>query len=304
MRFFILSLLVLFIQTSLFAGGSKNEDKCDTKYPVVLAHGFAANEGMFGFLDYFYGIEEALEDEGASVYTTTVNCMDSTANKGVEFRRQVLEILAITNKSKVNIIGHSHGGVYARYAITNLTNKNDESNFGDHVASLSTLDAPHQGSSGPDIVVELCGGETGEKILGSVVDFIYGNIVGDNNPNGTQNCYDMQTEYMQKIFNPATPDVPGVYYQSWAGKIKYISVSNAWAAVLWAAIGLREGANDGCVSVYSSKWGNYRGEVTGSWWSNGVDHIRIINQPFGITPGFDAKGFYVDIVDGLKDMGY
>ncbi|MCP4138239.1 MAG: alpha/beta hydrolase [bacterium] len=298
-KIFLFSLLVLFIQTGLLAA----DEKCSTNYPVVLAHGFAANEGMYGFLNYFYGIEEALEDEGAVVYVTTVNCMDNTMNKAIEFRKQVLEILAITNKSKVNIIGHSHGGIYSRYAITNLTNKNNENNFGDHVASLTSLDSPHRGSSGPDIVVNLLS-DRGEEIFGNVLDFIYGNIVGDDNPNSAENCYEMQTEYMENVFNPATPDIAGVYYQSWAGKIKYISAGNSWASFLWPAIGLNEGANDGCVSVYSAKWGDFRGILTGSWWGNGVDHIKIINQPSGVTPGFDAKGFYIDIVEELNDMGY
>ena len=144
----------------------------------------------------------------------------------------------------------------------------------------------------------------GEKALGAILDFIYANIIGDDNPNSAQNCYDMQTAYIINIFNPNTPNVPGVYYQSWTGKIRYISPLNIWAAVLWPLIGAREGDNDGCVSVTSGKWGVFKGVLSGAWWCDGVDHIKVINHPFGITPGFDAKGFYVGIVEELKDKGF
>jgi len=297
--------ILLCLSTSLFAGSRAKQFKCDTRYPIVLAHGFAANPGMLGIIDYWYDVEEKLRAEGATVYTTKVNSMDSTVNKAIEFRKQVLQILIISGAEKVNIIGHSHGGIYARYAISNLGLGGDSDlNIKSKVATLTSVDSPHRGSSGPDIVVELCNGPAGEKILGDVLDLIYGNLLGDSNPNSAQNCYDMQTDYMKNIFNKETLDVPEVYYQSWTGRIKYISVSNIWAALLWPAIAMREGANDGAVSVYSAKWGNFRGVLTGAWWSNGVDHIKVIGQPFGITPGFDAPGFYVDVVKDLKKRNY
>jgi triacylglycerol lipase len=38
--------------------------------------------------------------------------MDSTENKAASFKKQFLQILAVTGKSKANIIGHSHGTLY------------------------------------------------------------------------------------------------------------------------------------------------------------------------------------------------
>ena len=69
MRFFsiqLMALMMIFFSLSAFAAGT-SEGRCETKYPVVMAHGFLANEGMFGILDYFYGIEGALKKEGAEV---------------------------------------------------------------------------------------------------------------------------------------------------------------------------------------------------------------------------------------------
>jgi triacylglycerol lipase len=80
--------------TMAFAGGGSS-NTCDTRYPMVLAHGMFAHDDMLGFIDYWWGIEDDLEDEGCDVYITSVNGMDSTANKGVDFNNQVLHIPGI-----------------------------------------------------------------------------------------------------------------------------------------------------------------------------------------------------------------
>lgn len=305
-RFCCAMLFVVFIMPSVASAWWGASDRCETTYPIVFAHGFAAKEGMLGFLDYFYNVEEAIEAEGGTTFTPTINAMDNIENKAISFKNQVEEYMLLTGAEKVNIIGHSHGGIYTRYAITML-------GMADKVASLTTIDSVHRGSSGPDIVLEMCDAVntitfsedgTTENIVGDVIDVIYGNILGDENPNSEDNCVEMSTTYMEEIFNPIVIDSPDVYYQSYAGVIKYISPSNSWATLLWPAIGLREGANDGCVSAYSAEWGNYRGKLKGAWWGNGVDHIKVIGQPFGITPGFDAPSFYAGVVEELKDSGF
>ncbi len=300
----IIALLLIFLALpvsssamgSFSAQKEDNSKKCKTIYPVVFAHGFAAKEGMLGFLDYFYKVEEAIVAEGGITFTPTINAMDNVENKAKDFKKQVEDFMLLTNSKKVNIIGHSHGGIYTRYAITML-------GMEDVVASHTSIDAPQRGSSGPDMVLEMFPGASA-NIVGDIVDVIYGNILGDNNPNSEDNCREMTTDYMQNEFNPVVVDSPKVYYQSYAGVIKYISPSNSWATILWPAIGLREGANDGAVSEFSANWGNYRGRLTGAWWSNGVDHIKVVGQPFGITPGFDAPEFYTDVVRELVTTGY
>ncbi|MDA3894578.1 MAG: hypothetical protein PF482_00370 [Desulfobacteraceae bacterium] len=100
-----------------------------------------------------------------------------------------------------------------------------------------------------------------------------------------------------------TLDVPGVHYQSWAAKIK-VAPNVIALAPTWIALLATEGPNDGLVSVNSAKWGNFRGVEDAAWWSPGCDHYNIVDQVFGITPGFDAPDFYVDIVEDLKNRGY
>lgn len=289
----ILFIALTFIPVTLFAAGSSST--CDTKYPIVLAHGMGAQAKIVNILDYWYGIEDALEDEGADVYITSVNGMDSTANKAASFKKQFLEILAVSGKTKANIIGHSHGTIYTRYAITLL-------NLAPNVASWTGLSGPHRGSSVADFIFKVVPNQ-GWTLVGDVLDIVYIFVMGDKNPSSLQNGIEMTRNYMQNTFNPNCPDISGLYYQSYTSKIRYAS-NSVLLEIPWLICLAYEGDNDGLVAVTSAKWGNYRGCIEGAWWSGGVDHLNIVNQFFGVTPGFDAPQFYIDVVSDLKNKGF
>lgn len=289
----LLFLALLVLPVSGFASGSG--DSCATKYPVVLAHGMGASAEILGIVDYWWGIEEAIEGEGGDVYITSVNGMDGTAAKAASFKEQYLQILAVTGKSKANIIGHSHGTLYTRYAISNLGLENN-------VASYTGIAGPHRGSAIADMVMYGIPDSLKPAVAGSL-DFIYAYLFGDTNPNTLQNGWDLTTDYMKNVFNPNTPDKPGVYYQSWAAKAK-TSCPSVILEPTWLIMLAKEGANDGLVSVESAKWGNFRGVQDAAWYSPGCDHLNIVGQFFGVTPGFSAPEFYVGVVSDLKNRGY
>lgn len=275
-----------------------NNDAAATKYPIVLAHGMGASAEILGIMDYWWGLEDVLRDEGAEVYTTSVNGMDSTAAKAADFKQQFLEILAISGSSKANIIGHSHGTIYTRYAISNL-------GLGNQVASHSSIAGPHKGSVIADAVVGLVP-DSLEWLVGDTFDFIYSYFFGDTDPDSLQNAYDITRSHMINVFNPNTPNVSGIYYQSWAAKIKTMAVNarNWYFIGTWPLLMIYEGANDGLVSVDSAQWGNFRGTEDASWYSAGCDHLNIIGQPLGVTPGFDRDEFYLMLANELKGWGY
>lgn len=286
---------VFMVPIFLSAGPAEGSGACDTKYPVVLAHGMGASTEILGVVDYWWNIEEALENEGCEVYTTSVNAMDSTENKATEFKRQFLEILTISGADKANIIGHSHGTIYTRYAISNL-------GLADKVASHTSLAGPHRGSSIADML--MYGVDDNLKnALGDSLDFVYAFVFGDEDPDSMQNGYELCTDYMTETFNPNTPDKQGVYYQSWAARAKTgcpsIILQPTWLIML-----AEEGANDGLVGVESAKWGNFRGVEDAAWYSPGCDHLNIVGHLFGVTPGFDAPEFFTGIVSDLKNRGY
>lgn len=295
--FLVTAILISMLLPALaLAGGSSTA--CATKYPIVLAHGMGASAEILGIVDYWWGIPGALRDEGAKVYITSVNGMDSTRNKAQAFKTQFLQIQAVTGAQKLNIIGHSHGTIYTRDAITNL-------GLAGAVASHTSIAGPHRGSAVADVVIGIVPNSM-EWLVGDTLDFIYAFLFGDTNPNSLQNGYDLTRPYMINTFNPNTPNMAGVYYQSYAAKIKTMAVNarNWYFIATWPILLGYEGANDGLVSVNSAKWGNFRGTEDASWYSAGCDHLNIVDQLFGFTPGFDAPGFYVNIAKDLKSRGY
>lgn len=284
---------IMVVPAMALAGGSSNT--CATRYPIVMAHGMGASAEILGIVDYWWGIPDALKNEGAKVYITSVNGMDSTRNKAVSFKNQFMQIKALTGAAKLNIIAHSHGTIYTRDAISNL-------GLYPYVASYTSMAGPHRGSAIADVILGIVPNSL-EWLVGDTLDFVYAFIFGDTNPNSLQNGYDLTRPYMQNVFNPNTPNKSGVYYQSWAGKAK-ISCPNLFLEPTWIVLLAYEGDNDGLVSVSSAKWGNFRGVQEAAWYSPGCDHFNMVDQVFGITPGFDAPGFYVDVVSDLKNRGY
>jgi triacylglycerol lipase len=292
---FFIALITLLLLNPVFIFAAGSAPKCDTKYPIVLAHGMGFQAKVANLIDYWWNIESTLENEGAQVYITSVNGMDSTANKALSFKQQFLNILAITGKTKANIIGHSHGTIYTRYAITNL-------GLASKVASYTGLSGPHRGSSVADFIFKIVPNQ-GWNLVGDVMDVVYTFVFGDKNPNSLANGLEMTRNYMVNTFNPNCPNVTGLYYQSYASKINYLANSLV-LQIPWEICKYYEGDNDGLVSVTSAKWGNFRGVISGSSLSCGVDHAGIINHLFGITPGFDAPQFYITLVNDLKSRGY
>ncbi|HNW30154.1 MAG TPA: alpha/beta fold hydrolase [Spirochaetota bacterium] len=295
-KFFITLAFLISCVAFAYAGGSSNP--CQTKYPIVMAHGMGASAQILGIIDYWNRIPGSLEDEGADVYITSVNGMDSTANKALAFKQQFLQIKALTGASKLNIIGHSHGTIYTRYAISNL-------GLSPYVSSYTSIAGPHRGSAIADVIMGVIPNPV-KPLVGAALDFVYAFIFGDKNPNSIQNGWDLTRSYMINTFNPNTPNKSGVYYQSAAAKIKMMAVDarNWYFIGTWPILLAIEGDNDGLVSVNSAKWGYFRGVYEGAWYSAGVDHLNIVDQVFGFTPGFDAPQFYIDIVADLKNRGY
>jgi len=288
---FLISFLLIIFSSTCFAGGSSST--CDTRYPVVLVHGMGSTitEGV-GFWER---IVDSLEEEGAEVYVTAVNRVDSTADKAADFKGDILAILAVSRASKVNIIAHSHGTLYSRYAISNL-------GLGSKIASHTSLCGPHRGSSIADVALGIIPDAT-ESLLGDALDMVF-TWLGDDDPDILRNGYDLTTGYMKNSFNPNTPNVPGLYYQSWAARIKGITSDFLYAGPLCLLLKYYEGPNDCLVSITSAKWGNFRGTEDGAWWCGGVSHFNMVDKPNGNTPGFSSPDFFVDVVSELKDFGY
>lgn len=293
---FVLSISLAF--PSILSASGSASTACQTKYPIVLAHGMASQAKILGIINYWADIPEEMVENGADVYITSVNAMDSTENKAADWKRQVLEILAVTGKDKVNVIGHSHGALYTRYAITNL-------GLGSKIASHTSIAGPHRGSVVAEMVLGIIPNSM-EPLVGDLLNMVMSFVMGDVNGDTVSNGYDLVRDYMIHTFNPNTPNVSGVYYQSYAYKVKNIIGGGLFSAT-WLAMIPFEGANDGLVSIESAKWGNFKGVIEGSSLGGGVNHLAAIGLFSGLlyspTAGYDAPDFFANIASDLKTRG-
>lgn len=127
------------------------------RIPIVLCHGLfgyskLGPEGLpFLQLNYWAGVEEALKDLGAQVYTSQVGRTASLKTRAHELRRFIQELSKEKGFSAYNVIGHSMGGLDARYLISHLPSDDFR------VASLTTIATPHRGSSFMDFLRDTTG---------------------------------------------------------------------------------------------------------------------------------------------------
>ncbi|MCB0218491.1 MAG: triacylglycerol lipase [Chrysiogenetes bacterium] len=278
------------------AGGSKPPPPA--KYPVVLSHGFLGFDELLGVVPYFYRIPEALRDEGHTAFTTEVSSFNSIAVRGEQLVEQIEEIRAITGKSKVNLLGHSMGGLDVRYAAHVLG--------ATKVASVTTMGTPHRGAPGPDILVQILEGDpTGiSPALLNALGTVFGGYITNGDlslpQDATTAVINLSSPFLYQ-WNQEFTNVPGIYYQSYTGSSVFnISLDPLDAVMAVASVLFLFEPNDGLVGVNSAKWGNQRNM------NLNANHMDEVNQLLGSTGlfGLDARGLYKDIARDLQKRGY
>lgn len=264
---------------------------CDTQYPVILVSGLGLKD-QTRLLHYWGIIPDFLKQYGCDVYTANQDAFLSIADNGIKLKYRILDILTTTNKDKINIIGHSKGGIEARYTSSML-------GIHQHIASVTTLGTPHHGAKLAEIVL---GKIPIPKIALSRLVNIYARLIGDDRPDSLRSVIQVTTDAMKK-FNDEVPDISSIYYQSYAAHINKDYTSQMWKAMA-AILKPFEGSNDGIVGIESAKWGNYKGLMQTTT-VNSVSHGDMVglSQFIGNTK-FDAKRYMAHIIHELKLMGY
>lgn len=240
------------------------------KIPIVLAHGLGGfvEFRIFGItIQYFKGIKKHLEDCGYTIFVTKVKPTASIKDRAEDLKNAILTF----TDSKVHIIGHSMGGLDARYMISKL-------GMADKVATLVTIGTPHWGSYFAD---------WGVKVLGRGCKCIW--FIEKILRIDTQGFIDVTTKKCNE-FNKNILDIDGVRYISYAGVQKWYKINCFLQTPYWY-IRYKAGANDGLVHTESAKWGEFRGIVAADHWNQ----IGWWIFPFGGQKKFDVKGFYEKI---------
>ena len=275
---------------------------CDleyTRYPIVLFHGAAPGD-VLGLVDYFNGVQTVLEGRGYLVITPEVDPFASIEERSAQWADHLDGLLTDGVGRKFDVIGHSQGGLDARYIVSRL-------GYADHVAAVVTVATPHRGSAVADLAAGILDPTPlGQAIVDGVADDVAG-LLGLPPQDAMGAIGSLNTEAMAR-FDAETPDAPGVYYASWAGHScgilepgciarEHGEIVTPLLGATYTLLEATDGANDGMVPVSSAKWGDYRGEIP-------ADHLDEVGQ-IGDTrnPAFDHRAFYLSQARRLAAMG-
>lgn len=259
----------LIVGAALFMGWSSWADiNCHTKYPIVLSHGLFGYAGSIGFYSYWSDIPEVLKDCGATVYIAHVSQAHQTAERGKQLRDQLVR----WGHKKYNLVGHSHGGLDARYVLEN---------YPDLVASVTTIGTPHRGSKVADRLISRLSvhsaAETITAWLGNILGYSIGFLSGHINWQNARLALLSLTTPALEQFNQTysigvsptecgegEPDYQGKKLYSWGSNGHSATAFYDWFGHLMeraSQIFAPGEENDGLVAVCSMKFGHWLGTL-------------------------------------------
>ncbi|MFZ9595095.1 MAG: esterase/lipase family protein [Bdellovibrionia bacterium] len=248
------------------------------KHPIVLVHGLGA-QSRFGPIEYFFGLPKLLREHQNRVLTPHLSAWHTLEVRAQQLKTQIQTSLG---DQKVNLVGHSMGGLDIRYLSSCL-------GFAEQVASITTIGTPHQGTSLGDLAFGLLQ----ESQLQSMDRFFKA-------MNFNQEAFRPVTQaYCQGPLRELAPKIPGIAYFSATTAIRKPVVLHS-LPLFWISHGWleqREGPNDGFVSVESAQWGEHICTYSG-------DHYAQIGQLLGRTRGTPYLRFYQEIFLRLKKEGF
>lgn len=278
-----------------------------TKYPIVLVHGFLGWDNI-GPYDYWFGIADALRRDGAQVYVAQVTAANSTEVRGEQLLAYVKQVLAATGAKKVNLIGHSHGGPTVRYVASVAPGL---------VASATSVGGVNKGAPLADIIRgSVAPGSFPESVLASIVNGVgqtIGFLSGDRSTQVSTAALGSMTTAGAAKFNAAHREgvprtacgegdyqVKGVYYFSWSGAQPMTNVLDPLDAPFGLlSLAFKGEKNDGLVGSCSSHLGRVIRD------DYGMNHMDEINQVAGLVNLFETNPVtvYRQHANRLREMG-
>jgi triacylglycerol lipase len=278
-----------------------------TQYPIVLAHGMAGFDELFGVYEYWYGIPDALEDKGATVFVTSVSQFNSTEMRGEQLIAQIETITAITGKPRVNLIGHSHGGLDVRYVAAVRP---------DLVASVTAVGSPHKGADLADFLVDnVEGGSFSQSVLAYFAESlgtVLGLLSGSTDPQDAIAALGSLSSAGTAAFNASHPQgvpatscgegaavVNGIRYYSWTGTGVLTNALDISDPALGLTSLFYGEANDGLVGRCSAHLGDV---IRDNYFHN---HLDEVNQVLGLVSIFESnpKTLFKNHANRLKNLG-
>lgn len=291
-----------------------------TKYPIVLVHGFLGWNRLASSLDYFNGVPQTLMRGGANVFSTKTASVNSSEVRGEQLLTQIKYITAITGSAKVNLTGHSQGGLDSRYIATVAPDK---------VASVTAVSSPHKGSKTSDYVLKnlvesdndtnLLAGKVliaSVEAIGLAEDVLTGVPLDQLQDQSSLNFVTTTTTENSAKFNvkypaplpttycgqpPSNNVLNGVGYYSWAGTGNLTNAFDPSDYILSLTGLTHEGLpNDGLVDNCSTRVGKV---IRDDYHMN---HLDTINQLLGLSSWRETNplSVYRQQANRLKKQGY
>ncbi|MCP5209333.1 MAG: triacylglycerol lipase [Hahellaceae bacterium] len=285
-----------------------------TKHPIVLVPGIFAFDTIAS-VDYWYQIPSTLERQGADVHVAKINAFENSAMRGESLIAQLEEIKAASGGkiSKFNLMGHSQGGMTARYVMNTRP---------DLVASVTTMSTPHTGSPLADIVTDVAPPASVQGVLFETFANAVGNLVNllSDNKKDKSDIYAMLGEFNAAgaaQFNatypaglpatacgvgPSSVTVNGnsIKLYSWGGAGHLtggVDISDPLFAI--TGLAFNGAANDGVTGVCANHFGKV---LRDDYFMN---HIDINNHVLGLVSLFETnpKTVFKNHANRLKKEG-
>jgi triacylglycerol lipase len=256
-----------------------SSDSIRVRHPIILIHGIGARPN-YGPVPYFYGLPEILSKQRIPHYSVNLPAWRSFLNRSEELKKQIEKKFP---EGKVNLIGHSMGGLDARYLISKL-------GFHDRVESLTTIGTPHHGTSLAEIALAPVGGRERTWVrrffgaLGYPVEAL------DK----------LTPQFCREQLGKDGAAHPDVAYYSTTSAIPKQDYRKRSLPIFWLSnkmIRKAEGENDGMISVDSARFGEELAVFPG-------DHYAQIGQIVGRSRGLDYPALYSMILRNLARRGH
>ena len=285
-------------------------DYAKTKYPIVMVHGWLgwSRIGNDSFnIDYWYQILPDMARNGSTVFAAQLSPTNTTEVRGEQLLSQVEEVRAITGKTKVNLIGHSHGGPTVRYVSAVKP---------EYVASATGVGGTFRGSKVADVIQNNSGLKTFMNILGQ---YIVGPLIAwaeanPDTPIDFDGSMKSLTETGSATFNAKYPTTAlasdcnksgakvenGVYYYSWGGTKQTTNLLDIDTILMQLGpLAYGNNDNDGMVARCSTHFGQVIRD------DYALNHTDLANMMFGLRGVFspDPVDMFRQHANRLKLQG-